>query len=45
MILDNIVYVYISRYDSWFIVYVYVYVYAYVYKNIYVSFLLLMASV
>ena len=43
MILDNIVYVYISRYDSWFIVYVYVY--AYVYKNIYVSFLLLMASV
>ena len=41
MILDNIVYVYISRYDSWFIVYVYVYVY----KNIYVSFLSLMASV
>ena len=41
MILDNIVYVYINRYDSWFIVYVYVYVY----KNIYVSFLSLMASV
>ena len=43
MILDNIVYVYINRYDSWFIVYVYVYVY--VYKNRYVSFLSLMASV
>ena len=43
MILDNIVYVYINRYDSWFIVYVYGY--AYVYKNIYVSFVSLMASV